>query len=852
MTRFAPVICLLTVAGAMAWTTGCGGDPTPPPPNQFPYVTDLISPMTIHIGDTVTADLSDHFTDPDGDALTYAASSSDPAVVDASVSGSTLRIVPKAKGEASVKVTAKDDEDASAEMNIAVTVGNRPPQLVDSIAKMEPYVGQRVAIVVSGYLVDLDGDPLTFTATSSDEAVVVVNLSADTMLVEAAGRGDAMITVTATDTDSLWTSMVIPTTVVPIPERVVLEFLFDAAGGTGWGNSDNWGTDADVATWYGVEVNEQGQVRSLSLGNNNLKGTIAPQLGELEAMEYLNLESNGLVGGLPVSLTRLPLSELHLTNNPGLAGELDAEFHRSLTGMDVLLAGGTDICAPNDDGFRRWLGRIAERWVKMCERVSPTAYLIQAAQSAADSVKRIPLVGGKKALLRVFATASHSTHEEIPTVKATFYVDDDVIHTVTIPGKAEPVPVYRAERSLQASANVMIPADVIRPDLEMVVEIDPDGTLDEELDVAARVPEDGRLEYRVYDLSTFDLTVIPFLWENDPDSAIIGYAKKMEEDEEEYSRLHATYDLLPIKDFEVTAYKAVESSSNNAFNLLDQTDAIRRADGGGGYFQGQMSGPVTGAAGVARVNHKSSFSVPSNLVISHELGHNLNLPHAPCGNPDYPDPKYPYDNAKIGIWGYDVRNNSVVNPARYYDMMSYCDPQWISDYFFDKAIRYRRSRSYQERRAPSAATQTILLWGGLDEEGKPYLKPAFVMKAWPGLPTSPGAYALTARDHDGAALFSLSFDMPEVGDAPGKSSSFVFTVPVRGVWAGSLASITLSGPGGSVTLDEDSDMAMTIAREGVSGPIRAFWDGWRGPSANQPERVLLRSRGIPGRAEWER
>jgi hypothetical protein len=520
--------------------------------------------------------------------------------------------------------------------------------------------------------------------------------------------------------------------------------------------------------------------------------------------------------------------------------------------MDVLLAGGTDICAPNDDGFRRWLGRIAERWVKMCERVSPTAYLIQAAQSAADSVKRIPLVGGKKALLRVFATASHSTHEEIPTVKATFYVDDDVIHTVTIPGKAEPVPVYRAERSLQASANVMIPADVIRPDLEMVVEIDPDGTLDEELDVAARVPEDGRLEYRVYDLSTFDLTVIPFLWENDPDSAIIGYAKKMEEDEEEYSRLHATYDLLPIKDFEVTAYKAVESSSNNAFNLLDQTDAIRRADGGGGYFQGQMSGPVTGAAGVARVNHKSSFSVPSNLVISHELGHNLNLPHAPCGNPDYPDPKYPYDNAKIGIWGYDVRNNSVVNPARYYDMMSYCDPQWISDYFFDKAIRYRRSRSYQERQAPSAATQTILLWGGLDEEGKPYLKPAFVMKAWPGLPTSPGAYELTARDHDGAALFSLSFDMPEVGDAPGKSSSFVFTVPVRGVWAGSLASITLSGPGGSVTLDEDSDMAMTIAREGVSGPIRAFWDGWRGPSANQPERVLLRSRGIPGRAEWER
>ena len=851
MPRFAPVIRLLTVAVAVAWTTGCGEDPTPPPPNQFPYVTDLISPMTIHIGDTVTADLSDHFTDPDGDALTYAASSSDPAVVDASVTGSTLRIVPKAKGEASVKVTAKDDEGASAEMNIAVIVGNRPPQLVDPIAAMEPYVGQQVVLVLSDYFVDLDGDPLSYTATSSDEAVVVASLSADTMLVEAMGRGEAMITATATDTDSLWTSMVISTTVVPIPERVVLEFLFDAAGGTGWGNSDNWGTDADVATWYGVEVNEQGQVRSLSLGNNNLKGTIAPQLGELEAMEYLNLESNGLEGGLPVSLTRLPLSELHLTNNPGLAGEIDAEFHRSLTGMDVLLAGGTDICAANDSQFRRWLGRIGERRVKMCERVSPTAYLIQAAQSPEDSL-RVPLVGGKKALLRVFVTSPYSTHDvEIPPVKATFYEDGTEIKTLTIPGKSIPVPVYVAENSLEASANVEIPADVIRPDLEMVIEIDPEGTLDEE-GVAARVPEDGRLEYRVYNLATFDLTVIPFLWEDDPDSAIIGYAKKMEEDEEEYSRLHATYDLLPIKDFEVTAYKAVESSSNNAFNLLDQTDAIRRADGGGGYFQGQMSGPVTGPDGVARLNHKSSFSIPSNLVIAHELGHNLNLQHAPCGGPDFPDPKFPHENAKIGIWGYDVRNNSLLNPARYYDMMSYCNPQWISDYFFDKAIRYRRSRGYQERKAPSAATQTILLWGGLDEQGEPFLDPAFIMEARPGLPTSPGAYALTARDHDGAALFSLSFDMPEVGDAPGKSSSFVFTVPVQGGWAGSLASITLSGPGGSFTLDEDSDKAMTIAREGVSGPIRAFWDGWRGPSAAQPERVLLRSRGIPGREEWER
>ena len=589
----------------------------------------------------------------------------------------------------------------------------------------------------------------------------------------------------------------------------MLQFLYDATAGTGWKNSDNWGTGADLGTWYGVEVNEQGQVRSLSLGANNLRGTIAPQLGELDALEYLNLESNELDGGLPASLARLPLSEFHLSNNAGLEGEIAVAFRTHMTGLDALFAAGTNLCAPNDDRFRTWLGRIDVRRVKMCDPVSPTAYLIQAAQSSPDSVDRIPLVGGKQALLRVFVTSSHSTHDaEIPPVKATFYEDDDVIHTVTIPGKDEPVPVIRMEESLRGSANVMIPGDVIRPSLDVVVEIDPEGTLDEELDVGARVPQDGRLEYRVYDLSTFDLTVIPFLWRSDPDSAVIDYARKMEEDEEEYSLLHPTYDLLPIKDFEVTAYDPVESSSNDLRDILPATEVIRRNDGGDGYFQGQLTGRLAnGVVGIAYWPGKSSAAVPNELdglVMSHELGHNFYLRHAPCGNVRDPDTDFPYDEAKIGNWGYEYREHELVDPDRHYDMMTYCGGtrQWISDYNFNKVIRYRRARSYEDRGAPSEATQTLLVWGGLDEDGKPYLRPAFVMKARPGLPASAGAHTLTARDSDGTAVLSLSFDMTEIADAPGRSSHFVFTVPVQEGWAGALASITLSGPGGTATLDQ--------------------------------------------------
>lgn len=843
MPRFAPVTGSITVIGTMLVATGCG---------EAPHVSNPISPLTAFIGDTVTEDLSDNFADADGDDLTYGATSSSPAVVAADVTGTMLRVVPNAKGHVDVEVTAKDGH-GTAKTSVTVTVGNRAPT-VTGTATLESFPTQKGTLAVSDHLADPDGDEVTYEARSSDVGVVAVDVSGDVLHFEALGRGEAKITVTGTDTEGLSAKLEIPATVGPMPARVALGLLYDAAGGSGWKNSDNWGTDADLSTWYGVEVNAQGEVRSLSLGNNNLRGAITPWLGELDALEHLDLESNELTGEIPLQLTWLSLSELRIANNAGLEGEFGTNFRLGLSDLKVLLAGGTNLCAPNDDAFRRWLDGIDERRVKMCERVSPAAYLIQAAQSAADSVKRIPLVGGKQALLRVFMTSPYSTHEaEIPPVKATFYVGDDVIHSVTIPGKAEPVPVYRAEGSLRGSANVTIPGELIRPDLEMVVEIDPDETLDAELGVAARVPEDGRLEHTVYDLSTFDLTVIPFLWETDPDSAIIGIAKEMEEDKEEYSRLHLPYDLLPIDGFEVTAYEPVETSSNNAGVLLRETDAIRRTDGGSGYFQGQMTGRLAGnALGVAWVNHKSSFSVPTDWVIAHELGHNLNLQHAPCGNPAAPDRNYPYENAQIGNWGYDHRDDELVNPTAYKDVMSYCLPNWISDYNFNKLIRYRRNRSYQERQAPAAATQALLLWGGLDEDGKPYLEPAFVMEAWPGLPAASGAYSLTARDHNGAEVISLSFDMPEIADAPGKSSHFVFTVPVQEGWAGSVASVTFSGPEGTVTMDGETETPMTIAREGKSGRIRAFWDGWRDDSEARPGWVLLRSSGIPGPREWER
>jgi hypothetical protein len=69
--------------------------------------------------------------------------------------------------------------------------------------------------------------------------------------------------------------------------------------------------------------------------------------------------------------------------------------------------------------------------------------------------------------------------------------------------------------------------------------------------------------------------------------------------------------------------------------------------------------------------------------LAHELGHALGREHADCGNPDGPDPSYPYRNATLGeTYGYDFDLAKLLKPKAYRDVMSYCTPVWISDYTY--------------------------------------------------------------------------------------------------------------------------------------------------------------------------
>ena len=122
---------------------------------------------------------------------------------------------------------------------------------------------------------------------------------------------------------------------IPANERAALIALYNSTNGYGWYDKAGWktpplhadgfampGTEGD---WYGVFLNGGGTaVESIELQENNLRGSLPAQLGDLANLKELWLHDNRLTGSLPEQLGNLSnLIFLYLDGNQ-LTGSLPA------------------------------------------------------------------------------------------------------------------------------------------------------------------------------------------------------------------------------------------------------------------------------------------------------------------------------------------------------------------------------------------------------------------------------------------------------------------------------------------------------------------------------------------------
>ena len=120
-------------------------------------------------------------------------------------------------------------------------------------------------------------------------------------------------------------------------DRKTLEDLYNATGGPGWENRENWVAEGvRIDRWYGVVTSRTGLVLTLSLRSNNLTGSIPSGLGDLTNLRRLNLDSNELTGSIPSELGHLTnLVHLALGWN-ALTGPIPAELG-NLTNLEYLV-----------------------------------------------------------------------------------------------------------------------------------------------------------------------------------------------------------------------------------------------------------------------------------------------------------------------------------------------------------------------------------------------------------------------------------------------------------------------------------------------------------------------------------
>ena len=185
-------------------------------PNRGPIPTGTIPAQSVFVGETALVDMSTYFNDPDGDALTFSAASSNATVVSASVAGSVVSFGAIAQGTATVTVTGRDPGGLTVQQSLAVTVPNRAPTTSGTIPSQTLSTGQTLRLDMSAYFTDPDGDALTFTAASAHAGVVSVEIAGSTVTIAGVAPGATVVTVTATDPGGISAQQ---TVAVTVPNR---------------------------------------------------------------------------------------------------------------------------------------------------------------------------------------------------------------------------------------------------------------------------------------------------------------------------------------------------------------------------------------------------------------------------------------------------------------------------------------------------------------------------------------------------------------------------------------------------------------------------------------------------------
>ena len=369
--------------------------------NRPPAAVGILPDRTLAPDSTLSMDVSPAFVDPDGDALSYAVSSSAPSVVTARAVGASVTLTAVGVGTATIRVTATDPGGLSAALSFTVAVRSAPAGdravleafydatggaswTTDTNWKTSAPLGDWYGVTTdsSGGVTELElplnglwgSIPAELGSLANLQRLILYRNDLTGPLPSALGRLENLFLL---HLSSNRLSGPVPAWLGDMPSlRALYLSGNELTGGipaelgrldlVGLGLSWNDLSVGPIPTWLGNLTN----LRWLYLSGSGLTGSIPGALGSLVNLEYLYLTDNALTGPIPTWLGNLAgLERLSLGGNP-LTGPFPDVLLVNLEQLNLSYAWG--LSGPLPSGLR--LPRLEELDVFLTQACAPAPW----------------------------------------------------------------------------------------------------------------------------------------------------------------------------------------------------------------------------------------------------------------------------------------------------------------------------------------------------------------------------------------------------------------------------------------------------------------------------------------------
>ncbi|MCA9942408.1 MAG: hypothetical protein KC449_02960 [Anaerolineales bacterium] len=396
---------------------------------------------------------------------------------------------------------------------------------------------------------------------------------------------------------------------------------------------------------------------------------------------------------------------------------------------------------------------------------------LEISQSIQDANNTVPLVANRPAVVRVYTATSSGN--DVPGTSITLIATRGGSTLTTAVSGTKIASSSSSRANLGSTFNVVLPADWLSGTVQIVAKV--------------TGQNGGGFSKTVTfnTVPTLNVTIVPINYTNTGPGGGFYPAPSSEQISDWMMRAY------PLSNMNVSFHAPYAFTGNlrdgyywendDNTGLLDRMSQLKAGDGAPEstvyyayvYFGTSCSDTwfncAGGIAGIGWIGFRESVGIhnlpsgfgpeASGKLAGHEIGHNFGRYHAPCGVSPTPnwstDPKHA--GASIGEYGLDGIGGTLtlLDPSGYVDMMSYCDPVWVSDYTY-KALYTDQVNNGAFILAPQA--ESLVIQGSVADDGAVSLSPVYML---PQTAVSPqnGLYTVQLLDNTGTVIATHPVDL---------------------------------------------------------------------------------------------